>query len=125
MVTEWASFNASLYVQSRGKDIPPRSQSESEKPTNWEKVAEYADFLEKLHFEVEQARSSPQHFGVFIKMPDILGEPEDLVTFEEYKAQEWERKKARANQAKDNIFSIFAAAAERGASFQPAESAEQ
>ncbi len=119
MVTEWASFNASLYVQTRGKEIPARSEAEQNKKTNWAKVKQYADFLERMHFEVEQARQSPAHFGAFIGMPDILGEPDDHTTFDEHKQLEAERLAAIPEESKVYLLERFRNAAESGATFGP------
>ncbi len=118
MVSEWAAFNARIYSLEQDKEVPPTSKAESEKPTNWGKVARYAEELKELKFKVEQARLSPQHYGMLIDMPDLMGEPENYMTYEEYQAEQKRLIQEQAEAARDNVVSFLEHAAKGGATFE-------
>lgn len=78
-----------------------KEEAEREKP-NWAKAAEAGRSREAHDHEFHQALNSPRHFGVFISMPNVLGEPdhETVKSFEEAKAEERERNKTLPDESK-------------------------
>ena len=126
MVGQWAQTKAVYHALIQDKELPPASKAESEKKTNWAKVAEYRRWREEHDREFRQALASPKHFGVFLGMPSVLGEPpqEETRSAEQTKEEEAERARQLAEDSKVYFLndSIFARAAREGKEFSPADS---
>jgi hypothetical protein len=128
MVGQWAQARTLHHALTADKDLPPASKEESEKKTNWGKMAQARAFREQHDHEFRQALSSPKHFGVFLGMGGVLGEPppESIKTLDEVKAEERERNKRIPEESKLYFLedSILARAAREGREFTPANESE-
>ncbi len=110
------------FSQKTDKDTPPRSKEEAERKTNWAKVGKYADWLEEQKFLWEyQALQSEKHLAAVLGYSHVMGEPEDLMTYEEFKRAEKERVARIPEEARSNLIDLMQRAAERGAAFGPAD----
>jgi hypothetical protein len=118
----WATSRAIDHALTASKDVPPRSKEEAEKKTNWAKVAQYVDWREEHDFEWSQALRSPQHFARLVGMTEVTGEPppETILTLEEHKRLQAERKRAAAEEARPYLIDRMRRAAQSGGSFAPA-----
>lgn len=124
MISQWAGARAVHYALTADKDLPPGSKEESERPTNWAKQGEYKQSLLELKHEFSQALASPKHFGKFLGMPTVLGEPpaETVKTIEDIKREQAERNRRVPEEARSFFLndSVLARAAKKGGTFKPA-----
>lgn len=124
MIGQWAQARAVHYALTADKDLPPGSKEESEAKPNWSKMAEYKQSLIELKHEFSQALASPRHFGAFLGMPTVLGEPppETLKTLQDIKREEAERNRRLPEEARQFFLndSVLARAAKQGGTFKPA-----
>lgn len=97
MVGVWANARTAYHALTADKPPPIGSKQERDNPPepNWLKQAQ----AKAQHIEHAEkwwrALTSPQHFGAFIKMPHILGEPQpdEVKTAAELRRDPDERKR--------------------------------
>lgn len=76
MIELWANARALFHSNVADRDLPPtRAEAEGKKKTDWAKLEKARKSRQEHDERWMRAIASPAHFGAFLGMPQILGEP--------------------------------------------------